>query len=518
MSKSRSKPLSVAISEAVARHPDKPALVCPIVGDVTFAAFDQASSDLAVELQRRGIGVGHRVVLYGRRSASTLVAMRAVLIVGAAYVPVAHSFPQERVSYIIEDSQPSLVICDGATAESARALVAGSGVELFVFDLADDTTPATGTEDFDSVELSSSAAETDPLYLLYTSGSTGHPKGVIVSRANVADYVDWGTSYFSVTDEDRILSTAPFYFDMSVFDIYVALTTGATLVMASETDCLFPKLLVKKIEDNEVTLWKAVAALFAHVAEVTKLDPARLGSLETLIFSGERLPTRHLITWMNALPDASYFNAYGPTEATGISTCHRVSAVPDIDDAIPIGRPCRNTEILLFDGERLVEGRNETGEVVIAGGGIASGYWGDDVRSAVKFVDSIGSHSFPNPVYRSGDLGFWNDDGDLVFVARVDRQIKHQGYRIELDDIEAAMRSADGVSHAATLHIDDGAQPEIVGFVEGPDTVDETAVRTFVSDRLPKYMVPRRIIRLDHLPRTDRGKIDFDALRQELAQ
>ncbi len=485
-------------------------MVCPLTGETTYGQLGEQAYFARCRLAEVGVSAGDRVVLLMKRSAAVIAALLGTLRAGATYVPVAHGMPEDRILHIARDSGATAIICDAASVTTAQSVADAIGAAVVDLDAADPESVSGSSIDERPGEGHS--AGTTPCYLLYTSGSTGVPKGVIVSHDNVSDYARWAIDYFGIDDKDVILSTAPFYFDMSTFDIYASLMSGATLVIASEKDVLFPRLLLGRIRDNRVTIWKAVSSLFGHVSSVARLDAEALSSLRSLVFSGERLPTHFLGKWMDALPEVSYFNAYGPTEATGISSCHRFEARPNEKDEIPIGLPCERTEILLFDGEKRILCANSQGEIVISGPGIAHGYWNDADKTAAAFVTSIGETQFASPAYRTGDLGYFDADGVLWFVGRVDRQIKHQGYRIELDDIELALQSIDGVNDAAVIHRSNGKSPELAAFFEAAGEVDEAGVREQLKARLPAYMVPRIFRKLDALPRTDRGKIDYFAL------
>ncbi|MDJ0793301.1 MAG: amino acid adenylation domain-containing protein [Woeseiaceae bacterium] len=471
------------------------------------------ADSIAAGLLRIGVERGDRVAILTRRSVASVASMHAILSVNAFYVPIGLSMPRDRIDVVLKDCEPRVIIYDAhnrADAEAAASLVGAKLLELSV---------SRGFIDIEESEVrvpnAGSCSSDSGGYILYTSGSTGQPKGVVISQESILDYVDWSVSYFGVTNRDRILSTAPFHFDMSVFDIFVSLISGATLVIASERECLFPRLLTRKISEQGPTIWKGVSSLFGHMTQLSNLDSDALSSLRILIFAGEKAPTRFLIRWMQALPDAQYFNAYGPTEATGISSCYRIERVPKPDDELPIGTACTNTRIYLFDGDHELTERCAVGEIVIGGPGVALGYWRDSARTAESFVTHIGSRDFGEPVYRTGDLGRMNDDGDLVFVARVDRQIKHQGYRIELDEIESALQSLEGVVAAAVIHVTKQRQSELVGFFEAENTIAQSRVRQLLAERLPLYMVPKELMQLTSIPRTDRGKIDYGALEAQ---
>lgn len=504
------------IGRTAQANPEKVAISCAVAGDVTFSGFLRSSLHLASNLDRLGVPEGHRVAIFMRRSAGVIVAMHAVLAARCAYVPIYHGTPDERLDTILTDCEPAAVICDAHTEVALRNVIdkLGMNIHIVVFD----AESYVSTENYKYEEISTDWAMPDSEFsILYTSGSSGTPKGVVSTHGNLKHYVDWGIEHFQVTTDDVIFCTAPFHFDMSVFDIYVSLAAGAELVIATEKDCIFPKVLIKKLSAKKATVWKAVSSLLSNVATSIDLNHVQLPQLRALIFAGERLPTQHLITWMNALPNILYFNAYGPTEATGVSCCYEVSVPNSEDEAIPIGKGRFENEIMIFSGKERIETSGTSGEIVIAGPGVAKGYWRDVDKTRRSFVSRIGDTVFDGNAYRTGDMGCLDDAGNIVFLGRIDRQIKHQGYRIELDDIEAALHRMPGISGAAVVFVSTGKSPGLAAYYTAENVMDAAVVRVYLASQLPAYMVPKTIIHIEKLPRSDRGKLDYSALLEALA-
>ncbi len=350
----------------------------------------------------------------------------------------------------------------------------------------------------------------DLAYVLYTSGSTGSPKGVMVTHANIRSYIDWAVRRFSIGNADRILGTAPFHFDMSTFDLFCTLRTGATLCIASDALTLFPEKLMQFMEREGVTLWKGVSSLLMYLARAGVLRRGRLPALCQVLFGGEALPTHWLIEWMRAFPEKKFFNAYGPTETTGVSLYHAVERIPaGSHERIPIGIPCSDTCAYLFDGDMRPVPEGETGELYIGGAGVSGGYLNAPDKTAAAFL--------PDPfrqgerMYRTGDLARRRVDGEYEFIGRRDNQVKLMGYRIELGDIEHALLAEPGVRDAAVSLLPAGeGLTELIGFFDGD--ADPAAVLASLKLRLPGYMLPRKLLTVGRLPRCDRGKIDRQAL------
>jgi acyl-coenzyme A synthetase/AMP-(fatty) acid ligase len=339
----------------------------------------------------------------------------------------------------------------------------------------------------------------------------------MVTHGNVLDYARWGATYFELGRGDRVLSTAPFYFDMSVFDVYCSVKAGACLCLVAEHELMFPGKLVKVIEDHEATLWKGVSSLLSYLSRTAAIGASRLQSLRTIVFAGEPLPSKHLAHWMRTYPSVRFYNGYGPTECTGVSVCHSFEDPVAPDDRVPLGLPCANTEVFVLREDTLATcDVGEIGEICIRGAGVSAGYWNDSQRTASRFLESIGAGGERRRIYRTGDAGFIDANGVLWMTGRLDDQVKVQGYRIELGDVVSALGSLDEVDDAAALPLPDGAGNDalVAFFVAVQPDVSVATVWRALTERLPAYMMPKTLHRLDCLPRTERGKLDKTALRE----
>lgn len=509
----RDQSLLRRIENTAHANPGKVAISCAVVGDVTYSRFLASSRQLVSTLRQRGVPEGHRVAVFMRRSAAVVIAMHAVLTTRCTYVPIYHGTPRDRLYKMLSDCEPAAIICDAHTAVVLQDALSKLDANIEIINCDPESLISTENPGYEEIDTDWVSPDSN-FSILYTSGSTGVPKGVISTHGNLKHYIDWSIEYFQVTRDDIVFCTAPFHFDMSAFDIYVSLATGAELVVASEKDCLFPKVLMRRLASKKVTVWKAVSSLLSNVANSIDLTRIDLPDLNTLIFAGERLPTQHLMTWMSALPAISYFNGYGPTEATGVSCCHRVYDPTSADEVLPIGRGRIENEVMIFDGQERIEVPGRVGELIVTGPGVAKGYWRDVEKTAKAFVNKIGDHVFESVAYRTGDMGCYDERGDIVFLARMDRQIKHQGYRIELDDIESVLHSMPGILDAAAIYLAEGKSPGLAAFYVATDPVDEASVRVFLASQLPAYMVPKLISHVSDLPRNDRGKIDYPSLME----
>ena len=359
--------------------------------------------------------------------------------------------------------------------------------------------------------------DTDLAQILYTSGSTGLPKGVSISHLNLVNYVEWAAEYFAMGPQDRVLGTAPFHFDMSTFDIFCPQKAGGTLCLADEEDTLFPIRLVQLIEQERVTIWKGVASLLSQMVRAGAMQPGRLPTLKKVLFSGERLPAKALIAWMGAFPEKRFYNVYGPTEATGVSSVFALDSPPESPDAnIPIGRACADSEMLvLVDAKRPVEGE-EVGEICLRGSCLSRGYWNDPEATRFAFIENPVSPIPGDRLYRTGDFGYWGRDGNLRLVGRRDEQVKWMGYRIELGEIGASLQALPEVEDAVVMLLPgrSGETEELVAFVTLAGGAEPAMVLSALRRSLPAYMVPRKLKTLPSIPRSDRGKVDREALKK----
>lgn len=507
-----------------ASDPDQTALIDE-QGSLSYADLYAEANRLSHCLAAGGVKRQERVVVWMKRSSQVVMSMLAILKADAIYVPVDAKAPVERFLKVIADCRPSALICDEKLLQTLSVQSeALRGIGLVVLFGAADADPGALVPSalrWESVPpasrepLSYRNIDTDAAYILYTSGSTGSPKGVVVSHLNVISYVDWAVTCFDITSRDRVLSTAPFHFDMSTFDIYAALKAGATLCIASERQLLFPGKVLDLIEKEGVTIWKGVSSLLMYLSSTGSLKEGRIPTLERVLFGGEVLPTKHLINWMTSYPAKQFYNVYGPTEATGISAYYPVEKIPGgIDEAIPIGRACANTEIFVLADEDRPARIGETGEICIRGTGLSLGYWNDEEKTSHAFVRNPLGNSQHDRIYRTGDLARVRSDGLLEYLGRKDFQIKFMGYRIEMFEIERAIMALENIQHAAVM-LCNTAQSEIaelVAFIEGPQAGDSDAILQGLGRSLPSYMLPKQIIPLERIPLNDRGKTDRAAL------
>lgn len=351
--------------------------------------------------------------------------------------------------------------------------------------------------------------DSDPAYVLFTSGSTGTPKGVAVSHRAIIDFIDDFVRLFGFEETDRVANQAPFDFDVSVKDIYGALACGCTLVVVPRTLFSQPAALVSYLEEKQVTIMTWAVAALCLITSLHGLEGQTLSSVRRVMFSGEVMPVDHLRTWMDHLPEAVFVNLYGPTEVTCNCLYHIIDRDRAYDEGIPLGVAFPNRQVLLVgeDGSLVTE-PGATGEILVRGVSLALGYVGDEERTAAVFTQNPLHRRFPDRVYRTGDLGAYSDAGELFYRGRKDNQIKHQGHRVELEEVDLAIEAVPGVTRCRCIY--DKEKKRLIAFYEG--TAEAAALRAHALETLPPFMMPTKILPIEAMPLTKNGKVDRAAL------
>ncbi len=459
----------------------------------------------------RSTGVMRRPVLvFVDRKIECLIGFMGVVESGNFYVPIDNKMPCARIRLISEVLNPVAAIT--VTPKDGEAL-SEIGFQGVVMDYAEVI-----KEVGDKKLLSSIRAQmidTDPLYAIFTSGSTGVPKGVVVSHRGVIDLAEWLVDRFGFDETDALGNQTPFYFDGSVKDIYICLKTGATLNVIGKKYFTFPKLLIQLLNERRITtiLWATSAIMLVGNSHI--LDDNVPRGLKRVFFAGEAMPAKQLKVWMSKLPSTQFINLYGPTEITVDCTYYIVDRDFDSDEYIPIGRPCENMQVLVFNDDGRLVGVDEPGELCVRGTGVALGYYNNKGKTREVFVQNPLHDLYDDIIYRTGDIVKYNKRGELEFVSRKDFQIKHNGNRIELGEIEVAINALDDVTSAACIF--DSEEDKIVLYYTTASG-NELDIINLVKDRLPKYMFPNVINHLTAMPHNMNGKIDRIALKQRYQQ
>lgn len=441
------------------------------------------------------------------RNAASAASFFAVAASGNFYVPIDPALPDRRLRDIFETMRPRLVV---TTEENTRDLPFQEAETVSLRELAEEPADERLLGD-----IFASALDTDPLYCIFTSGSTGVPKGVLISHRSVIDMAEQFTDAFGLNSGNIYGNQAPFDFDVSVKDTYLAVRNGGTVQILEKALFSRPKLLIQRMEEREVNtaIWSVSAMKI--LSALKTFDVILPEHLRLVMFSGEALPCKVLNDWSGHLPGVRFVNLYGPTEITCNCTYFKVDRRFADTDAIPIGRPFPNTGLLLLDGDAPVTEPGQIGEICITGTCLALGYYRNPERTAAAFCQNPLQSAWPEKMYRTGDLGSWNERGELMFVGRADSQVKHMGFRIELGEIETAANAVEGVTSACCLY--DHQKEQLCLFYQGPERIDRELAGG-LKKVLPRAMVPKRLCYMEKLPENRTGKIDRAALRREYIQ
>ena len=473
--------------------------------DPQHIAFEDDSSALTyAQLLRRAQEIGsflHRcvppqspVLVYMDKSPDCIAAMLGAVYAGCFYTPIDLAMPESRMARIVSVLQPACILCEKRYLDKAEVLDQRARV-ICAEDMPSRIDP------LGLAEVRAQHIDNELLYVLFTSGSTGMPKGVAITHRSVIDFAEWACDALDIHADCRFGNQAPLYFDNSVLDIYCAIRMGAAVHFIPRKYFTFPGKMTAYLEEKQINTLFWVPSALTGVANAGALEKCVPFGLERIFFCGETMPCKTLNTWRRVLPEARYVNMYGPTEITDVCTYFPVERDFADTDALPIGFPCGNTRVLLIDGE-----------ICVTGTCLSPGYYNAPEKTAEVFMPNPQRSGIAEWMYKTGDLGAYNERGELMFLGRKDSQIKKQGYRIELGEIECALCAHPQVSAGCCLY---NTQTEQIIAVYAGDAEEKLLLRA-LKEKLPKYMLPDVFVHRDELPSTGNGKIDRVRLKNEV--
>ena len=504
--------LGRAFAMTAARNLDAPAIRPARGGDVSYGELEARANRLARWLLSCNAGPGRLVALHNSKAPEVYAAMLACLKIGATYVNLDVQNPPERLGRILSVCGPILVLCDESPAQSLTEAAAPLAVPVIQLrDHAADIAAYEPTVPSDLPPVTGA----DPAYLMFTSGSTGIPKGVAISHGSVLNFIAWASSVFGIGPGDVVANANPIYFDNSVFDFYAALFSGACLAPIGGGELSDAAATVRKVDEVRCTVWFSVPSLLIYLMTMKALRADTFRSVRTIVFGGEGYPKSELFKLFNVFGGrCALYNVYGPTECTCICSAYRVSADDLAGTGLPpLGRIADNFSYVVLDGDAAVAA-GEAGELCLMGPQVGLGYYNDPERTQLAFVQNPLAHALPQRMYRTGDL-VREVNGLLHFVGRKDNQIKHMGYRIELEEIEGAINRLDYVIQAAVVYkrVRDSFGHIIAYVATGSSPVEDARLRRDLNAMLPPYMVPNRFVVSSELPKNANGKVDRARLK-----
>jgi amino acid adenylation domain-containing protein len=516
--------INQAIDEAAGRYPDQ-AAICFGKQQLSYADLVRRTNCLARLLRERGVKRGDRVGIYMNKCLESAVAIYGILKAGAAYVPLDPAAPLARIKYVLRDCGIGHIVTHkNKRAAIRQILMDGASVQTLVGFASEESFPASciSWEEVNSTPghavTDAGTIEMDLAYILYTSGSTGDPKGIMHTHRSGLSFAHWAAATYSLAKEDRLSNHAPLHFDLSTFDFFAGALAGATTIVIPEEYTKLPASLSKLIADQQISVWYSVPSALIQLLLRGGLQSRDLSALRWILFAGEAFPSKFLRQLMQLLPGAHFSNLYGPTE-TNVCTFHNVEPLESgSDEPIPIGVICSNAEALVVDEVDKAVVPGEVGELLIRGPIVMRGYWGRPDLNQSAFWRRSFYGDCEDIFYRTGDLVRQQGNGTFLFMGRKDRQVKTRGYRVELDEIEAALNAHSQVEEAAVYTVPDSEGScliEAVATLKAGTEAGSSDLIKFISARLPWYAIPARILVLDSIPRTSTGKVDRVHLRAQ---
>ncbi|MCL2404068.1 MAG: amino acid adenylation domain-containing protein [Defluviitaleaceae bacterium] len=467
-------------------------------GDVNFGQLYHKSRAIGTYLCSHGMRK-QPIVVFMKKSTAMITAFLGVAYGGNFYVPLDAEMPAFRIQLILKTTAPPLIICDETTQE----LISLWGLDIETQLYTDLCQHHVSDEDLACVRLHTT--DIDPLYVVFTSGSTGTPKGVVASHQSVIDYIENLSPVLKAGPDTVFGMQSPLYLDACLKEIFPTLKYGATTYIIPPSLFMFPVKLIEYLNMHGINTICWVASALGLVAGLGALEKAVPHTLRTIAFTSEVLPAKHFNKWRELVPDARFVHFYGPTEATGVATFYVADRFFDDGEAIPIGQPFSNTDIVLLDDNNATPAANQPGEICIRGACLSLGYYKDPIKTQAVFVQNPLS-CFPDTIYKTGDIGYRDDNGVLYFISRRDHQIKHMGYRIELAEIEYIAARHQSIELACAVFDQDKSR--IVLYYTTRSLVDMADIKAYLKATLPRYMMPYAIFALDTLPLTPGGKFD----------
>ena len=447
------------------------------------------------------------IAVFMEKGINAIYSFFGTVYAGGFYILLNPELPALRLQKIVEIANIELIITDENNIEVANQIF----TNVKILKIEELKKQNINEEELQEIRIK--ALDIDPLYANFTSGSTGEPKGVIVSHRSVIDFINVFTNQFNITKQDIIANQAPFDFDVSVKDIYSSIKTGATLLVVPKKLFSSPAYLLDYICENKATtlIW-AVSAL-CLVTTFHGLDYKVPENVNKVIFSGEVMPIKHIKQWIEHLPNAMYVNVYGPTEITCNCTYHVVNKEMNYEKQIPMGKAFDNEEVFLLDeNNNLITEKEKIGEICVRGTALALGYYNNEEQTKKNFVQNPLNNSYMETIYRTGDLGYIGIDNEFYFSGRKDFQIKHMGHRIELEEIELEMNKIEKIKRVCCIY--NTQKSKLCAFYIG--NMQKNELREELTNKLPNYMIPNIIKQVEEFPLTKNGKIDRKQLLQDL--
>ena len=473
---------------------------------MTYSEFLNTAKAIGTDIAKSGV-FKKPIAVIAERSVKNLAAMFGVLYSGNFYTVIDSEMPPERVKAIFDTLKPAAVVVTKACLSLLKKFdFNGKAVN---YEIAKDC-PADGSL---LGKIRENMIDSDPAYVLFTSGSTGVPKGAVVSHKAVLTYVKWYADTFKIDESTVFGSQTPFYFSMSVSDVFSTVFAGGELNIIPKALFSFPMKLIEFLNTRRVNTIYWVPSALCIIANWRALDYGELKYVKKVLFAGEVMPVKQLNYWISKLEGAMFANLFGPTETTDICTYYIVDRNFEDGETLPIGRACDNCDVFVVKEDGNEAKKGEEGELYARGSFLAMGYYNNPEKTAAAFVQNPLNTAYPETVYKTGDLVKYNEKGELIYISRIDFQIKHMGYRIELGEIEAAANALGYVTACAAVY--DSDRDKIILAYEGKKR-ESAEILSDLRLRLPEYMTPQIVKRIKAMPQNANGKVDRKKILEEI--
>ncbi len=510
------------IENAARNFPDKDAFRCGNDA-LTFTALNSKTNQLAKHLVESGVKKGDRVGIYMNRCLETVIAVYGIMKCGAAYVPMDVMAPHSRTHFLIQDCGIQFLISTAKQTKRIQRLLEQDSLLVAVIGISDELNISSFSWDsIFKIDLKAyqriNILSEDLAYVMYTSGSTGAPKGIMHTHYSALSYAILSANLYGLQSIDRIANHAPLHFDISTFGYFSAPLAGATTIIVPDAHTKLPVSLAELMEMEKVSIWYSVPLALIQLYLSGALENRNLKSLRWVLFGGENFTLKYLRALMICWPDAKFSNVYGPAEVNQC-TYYNLESLPVENEQIPIGRVWDNTEFKILNKENKVVPYGETGELVVRTATMMMGYWNNDqLTQKSLFIENL-ANNLKHVYYRTGDLVKQDAKGNLLFLGRNDRQVKLRGYRIELDEIEAVLKRNKVVEEAAVCVVEtDNKDKKLTAavLIANESNIEPSQLIAFCQKHLPPYAVPDTIVLLDEFPRTSSGKTDLTSIKKIL--
>jgi D-alanine--poly(phosphoribitol) ligase subunit 1 len=484
--------------------------------DITdYNSLDKQSDQFANYLQSIDIAIGDVICIAGEKTLLSIVCILGALKAGVIYSVFDPQSPIERLGKIFGQCRPKAVFCS-VNLFSKIKNIGFKSIDITSLHLSS----FTQADNCRLIVRQEKITANSPAYIMFTSGSTGFPKGAVMTHQNVLNLIAWSKQTYGFDKNDVFTSVNPIYFDNSVFDVYSSLFTGASLALFDHETVQNPSKLIRLINEFRCTTWFSVPSMLMYLQTLRAFSTNNMSYIKRIIFGGEGYPKAKLRSLFDLYSDRiEFYNVYGPTECTCICSSYKVSQddFQDLNGFLPLGKLISNFDCLIVDDELKLVEADQVGELILRGPNVGLGYFQDGERTQMSFIQNPMHDAYKDIVYCTGDLVYFkSDDGKIYIVGRRDNQIKHMGYRIELEEIENAISLIDTVRENAVVHCEIRGLSQIVAFITGKNgTVDEKILRGELKEIIPQYMIPTKFEFVEILPRSANGKLDRKKLKSD---